>query len=224
MMAFQASDDLEVFRADIRAWLADNCPPEMRDASRAAEDLCWGGKDWVFQSDAQRAWLEACAAEGLTCPTWPTEYGGGGFSRAQEKVWLSELDAIDGRFPLVSFGIWMLGPALLHFGTHEQKLEYLPPICRGEIRWCQGYSEPGSGSDLASVQSKGEDQGDHWLVNGQKVWTSYADKADWIFALIRTDREAPKHRGISFLLIDMDDAGVDTRPIKLISGSSPFCE
>lgn len=223
-MAFQTSNDLDQFRADARAWLDKNCPEEMRDGSRAAEDLCWGGKRWEFQSDAQKRWMEACAEQGLTCPTWPAEYGGAGFTRMQEKVWLTELDRINARLPLVSFGIWMLGPALLHFGTHEQKLEYLPPITRGEVRWCQGYSEPGSGSDLASVQSKGEDKGDHWLVNGQKVWTSYADEADWIFALIRTDRDAPKHKGISFLLIDMDNPGVETRPIKLISGASPFCE
>lgn len=118
----------------------------------------------------------------------------------------------------------MLGPALLHFGTHEQKLQYLPPIARGEIRWCQGYSEPGAGSDLASVQTRAEIDGDMYVVNGQKVWTSYADKADWIFALVRTDREAPKHKGISFVLIDMTTPGVTTRPIRLISGQSPFCE
>ena len=152
------------------------------------------------------------------------EYGGAGLNRAQEKILREEMDRIGARSPLESFGIWMLGPALLHFGTHEQKLQYLPPIARGEIRWCQGYSEPGAGSDLASLQTRGEDRGDHWVVNGQKVWTSYADKADAIFALVRTDPEAKKHLGISFLLIDMDTPGVSTRPIKLISGASPFCE
>ncbi|WP_069300279.1 acyl-CoA dehydrogenase family protein [Neptunicoccus sediminis] len=214
----------EKFRAEIRAWLAENCPVEMQDGDTTADSICWGGRNWTFQSDAQKQWLEVCAKNGLTCPTWPQEFGGAGFDRDQEKIWLSELDRIDARLPLQSFGIWMLGPALLHFGSHEQKLHYLPPITRGEIRWCQGYSEPGAGSDLASVQSKGEDQGDHWLVNGQKVWTSYADKADWIFALIRTDKDAPKHKGISFLLFDMQSEGVSTRPIKLISGASPFCE
>ncbi|MEY8840850.1 acyl-CoA dehydrogenase family protein, partial [Cribrihabitans sp. XS_ASV171] len=128
------------------------------------------------------------------------------------------------RYPLRSFGIWMLGPALLQFGTHDQKLKYLPPIARGEIRWCQGYSEAGAGSDLASLQTKCDDKGDHWLVNGQKIWTSYADQADWIFALVRTDRDALKHKGISFVLIDMASEGVTTRPIRLISGKSPFCE
>jgi alkylation response protein AidB-like acyl-CoA dehydrogenase len=178
----------------------------------------------VFTSDAQKLWLERCAAKGYTVPTWPVEYGGAGLSRDQEKVFHEEMGHINARTPLQSFGIWMLGPALLHFGSHEQKLHYLPPIARGEIRWCQGYSEPGAGSDLANVQTRGEDKGDHWLINGQKIWTSYADKADWIFALVRTDREAPKHKGISFLLCDMEQPGVETRPIKMISGISPFCE
>ncbi|MEO7601838.1 MAG: acyl-CoA dehydrogenase family protein, partial [Sphingomicrobium sp.] len=117
----------------------------------------------------------------------------------------------------------MLGPALLKFGTEEQKRHYLPQIARGEIRWCQGYSEPGAGSDLAGLQTKTEDKGDHWLVNGQKVWTSYADRSDWIFCLVRTSTEA-KQSGISFLLFDMETPGVSTKPILLMSGSSPFCE
>ncbi len=216
--------DLDAFRAELRDWLEENCPEEMRDGQNTEETICWGGKSWEFTSDAQRVWLERCASKGYTVPTWPAEYGGAGMSRDQEKVFHAEMARINARFPLQSFGIWMLGPALLHFGTHEQKLHYLPPIARGEVRWCQGYSEPGAGSDLASVQTKGEDKGDHWVVNGQKVWTSYANKADWIFALVRTDREAPKHKGISFLLIDMASEGVSTRPIKLISGASPFCE
>jgi alkylation response protein AidB-like acyl-CoA dehydrogenase len=139
-------------------------------------------------------------------------------------VLASELRRIKAPMALASFGIWMLGPALLAFGTEEQKQKFLPPIVRGEIRWCQGYSEPGSGSDLASIQTRAEDRGDHWIVNGQKVWTSYADKADWIFCLVRTDPEAPKHLGISFVLFDMASEGVSTRPIALISGKSPFCE
>ncbi|NEK24557.1 acyl-CoA dehydrogenase [Sulfitobacter sp. JBTF-M27] len=215
---------LDGFRAELRAWLEENCPQEMRDGKMTEDGICWGGKNWVFTSDAQKVWLERCAAKGYTVPTWPKEYGGAGLTRDQEKVFYEEMGRINARSPLQSFGIWMLGPALLHFGSHEQKLQYLPPIARGEIRWCQGYSEPGAGSDLANVQTKGEDKGDHWLVNGQKIWTSYADKADWIFALVRTDREAPKHKGISFLLCDMEQPGVETRPIKMISGISPFCE
>ena len=215
---------LDGFRAELRAWLEENCPQEMRDGKMTEDGICWGGKNWVFTSDAQKVWLERCAAKGYTVPTWPKEYGGAGLKRDQEKVFHEEMGRINARSPLQSFGIWMLGPALLHFGSHEQKLHYLPPIARGEIRWCQGYSEPGAGSDLANVQTKGEDKGDHWLVNGQKIWTSYADKADWIFALVRTDRDAPKHKGISFLLCDMEQEGVETRPIKMISGISPFCE
>lgn len=212
------------FRAELRSWLEENCPPEMRDGAMTEEGICWGGKNWVFTSDAQKLWLDRCAAKGYTVPTWPVAYGGAGLTREQEKVFHEEMAAINARIPLQSFGIWMLGPALLHFGSHEQKLHYLPPIARGEIRWCQGYSEPGAGSDLANVQTRGEDKGDHWLINGQKIWTSYADQADWIFALVRTDKDAPKHKGISFLLCDMEQAGVETRPIKMISGISPFCE
>jgi acyl-CoA dehydrogenase len=152
------------------------------------------------------------------------EYGGGGLSRAEAKILREEMQRIKARVPLQSFGIWMLGPALLKYGTHEQKLEHLPKIARGEIRWAQGYSEPNAGSDLAALMTKCEDKGDHWIINGQKIWTSYADKADWIFVLVRTDFDAPKHLGISFVLVDMDQPGVTTKPIKLISGNSPFCE
>lgn len=212
------------FRTDLRDWLEANCPASMRDGSAAEQDICWGGRSWVFQSGAQRAWLERMAARGLTVPTWPEEYGGAGLDRAQEKIFHQEMARINGRIPLQSFGIWMLGPALLQFGTEAQKRAILPAIARGEIRWCQGYSEPGAGSDLASVQTRADDMGDHWRVEGQKVWTSYADKADWIFALVRSDRAAKKHLGITFMLIDMASTGVRTRPIKLISGISPFCE
>jgi alkylation response protein AidB-like acyl-CoA dehydrogenase len=214
----------DAFRTSLRDWLAENCPPETRDGRRGDDTICWGGRNWEFSSDAQRIWLERMVAQHLTVPTWPRQYGGGGLDRAREKIFHEEMAAIDARVPLQSFGIWMLGPALLHFGSEEQKQTYLPAIVKGDIRWCQGYSEPGAGSDLASVQTRAEDMGDHYLVNGQKIWTSYADKADWIFALVRTDRDAPKHKGISFLLIDMATAGVTTRPIRLISGASVFCE
>jgi alkylation response protein AidB-like acyl-CoA dehydrogenase len=164
------------------------------------------------------------AERGWTCPTWPKEYGGGGLNADENRILDAELRRINARPALQSFGIWMLGPALLEYASHEQKLTYLPPICRGEIRWCQGYSEPGYGSDLAGLQTKAEDQGDHYLVNGSKIWTSYADQADWIFCLVRTDPNAPKHEGISFLLFDMASEGVSTSPIQLISGASPFCQ
>jgi acyl-CoA dehydrogenase len=216
--------DLEQFKLETRAWLAENCPAEMRIPMQSEEDACWGGRNWTFQSDAQKLWLERMAAKGWTVPTWPKEYGGAGLSRAEEVVLLKEMARIDARLPLSSFGIWMLGPALLKFGSEAQKAEHLPKIARGEIRWCQGYSEPNAGSDLASLATKAEDKGDYYLVNGQKVWTSYADKADWIFCLVRTDNTGRKHDGISFLLFDMESEGVEARPITLISGKSAFCE
>ena len=215
--------DLDAFRAETRAWLEANCPPEMREPIRDEDDVCWGGRNFVFKNAAQKAWLEACVAKGYTVPDWPKPYGGAGLAPAEAKVWREEMNRIGARPPLSSFGIWMLGPALLQFGTEEQKIHYLGEIARGEIRWCQGYSEPGSGSDLVSLQTFGEDKGDHWIVNGQKIWTSYANKADWIFCLVRTDK-ANKYQGISFLLFDMASEGVSTKPILLISGSSPFCE
>ncbi|MES0871562.1 acyl-CoA dehydrogenase family protein [Pseudovibrio sp. SCP19] len=215
---------LNEFRMETRAWLEENCPQDMRKAVTTEEDICWGGRNWTFKSEAQQQWLERMAERGWTVPSWPKEYGGGGLSGDEVKILKEEMKRIDAMSPLESFGIWMLGPALLKYGSHEQKLEHLPKIARGEIRWCQGYSEPGSGSDLASVQTKGVDMGDHFLVSGQKIWTSYADKADWIFALVRTEPDAKKHKGISFLLFDMTSEGVSTKPIRLISGSSPFCE
>ena len=215
--------DLDQFCEQTRGWLEANCPAEMRQPVRSEKDLCWGGRNWTFQSDAQRQWLEAMAARGWTVPDWPKDYGGGGLSPAEAKVLKEEMARIGARPPLTSFGISMLGPALLKYGSEEQKQRFLPEIARGEIRWCQGYSEPGAGSDLAGLQTKAEDKGDHYLVNGQKVWTSYADEADWIFCLVRTSSES-KHGGISFLLFDMASPGVSTRPILLISGNSPFCE
>jgi alkylation response protein AidB-like acyl-CoA dehydrogenase len=216
--------DLDAFRAETRAWLEANCPAECRGPVESDEDRVWGGRNAVFPTPAHKVWLERMGARGWTAPEWPAEYGGGGLSREQAKVLGSEMRRINAQPPLASFGVWMLGPALLAFGTEEQKQRFLPEIVRGEIRWCQGYSEPGAGSDLAAIQTRAEDRGDHWIVNGQKVWTSYADKADWIFCLVRTDPEAPKHLGISFVLFDMATKGVSTRPITLISGKSPFCE
>jgi len=216
--------DLKAFAMECRKWLEANCPEEMRQPITGEKDICWGGRNWEYSSEAQKVWLERMAAKGWTVPTWPKEYGGAGMSRGEENILKKEMKKIGARSPLDSFGIWMLGPALLKFGTEAQKKEHLPPVARGEIRWCQGYSEPSAGSDLASLATKCEDKGDHFIVNGQKVWTSYADKADWIFCLVRTDNTGKKHHGISFVLFDMDTPGVEARPIKLISGRSPFCE
>ena len=220
--------DLDQFRRNTRAWLEANCPAEMRTPMRSEKDACWGGRQFAFQSAAQKQWLAVMAARGWTVPDWPQEYGGGGLAAAEAKVLREEMAAIGARSPLTSFGIAMLGPALLKYGNEAQKKRFLTEIARGEIRWCQGYSEPGAGSDLAGLQTKADDVsdclgGDHFLVNGQKLWTSYADQADWIFCLVRTSSET-KHGGISFLLFDMASTGVSTRPIRLISGSSPFCE
>jgi alkylation response protein AidB-like acyl-CoA dehydrogenase len=217
------TQDLEAFRTETRAWLEENCPPSMRTPMTVEDDAVWGGRNYKFANPEAKLWLDRMGAKGWTAPTWPAEYGGGGLSADQNRVLQSELKRINARPPLFSFGLWMLGPVLLEYANEEQKREHLPKIVRGEIRWCQGYSEPGAGSDLAGLQTKCEDKGDHWLINGQKVWTSYANYADWCFCLVRTDTSV-KHEGISFVLIDMTTPGVETRPIKLISGSSPFCE
>ena len=217
-------ENLDQFRVETREWLEANCPDDMRQAMRSDEDQCWGGRKWVFSSEGQQLWLERMAAKGWTAPRWPAEYGGGGLSGDEAKVLREEMGRIGARRPLSSFGLDMLGPALLLYATQEQKEQYIPDIINGKIRWCQGYSEPNAGSDLASLRTKAEDMGDYYQINGSKVWTSYADKADWIFCLVRTDFDCPKHEGISFLLFDMASEGVSTKPIKLISGTSPFCE
>jgi len=215
--------DIEAFRRETRAWLQAHCPAEMRRPVASEYDICWGGRHFVFQSEAQRSWMQTMGERGWTVPDWPVAYGGGGLSKEQAAVLRQEMRALGCRSPLDSFGIWMLGPALLMYGTEEQKLEHLPKIARGEIRWCQGYSEPNAGSDLASLATKAEVHDDQLVINGQKIWTSYADQADWIFCLVRTS-VAKKHTGISFVLFDMETPGVSTRPILLISGKSPFCE
>ncbi len=215
--------DLKAFREETRNWLEANCPPSMRTPGGDAE-VVWGGRRQEYVNPESKLWLDRMAERGWTCPTWPKEYGGGGLTADQDKILQQELGNIKARPALQSFGIWMLGPALLEFGNEEQKLKYLPEIVRGEIRWCQGYSEPNHGSDLAALQTRAEDKGDFYLVNGSKIWTSYADEADWIFCLVRTNPDVPKHEGISFLLFDMTSEGVSTSPIELISGSSPFCQ
>ena len=214
--------ELEAFREEARDWLEANCPPSMRQPGNENETV-WGGRRAVYANPDSKIWLDRMAEKGWTAPTWPKKYGGGGLTAAQARVLQSEMGKIHARAPLFSFGLWMLGPVLLEYASEEQKLRFLPQITRGEIRWCQGYSEPGAGSDLAGLQTRAVDDGDHFVINGQKVWTSYADEADWIFCLVRTDT-SHKHEGISFILFDMESEGVEARPIRLISGSSPFCE
>ncbi len=214
--------ELDAFRTEVRDWLKANYPPQLEGAGNWNQDAIWGGRKFANSDDPQIAWMRKVAGRGWTAPTWPEKYGGGGLT--PDKARIVEQELAHYRTPLASFGIWMLGPVLLEFANEAQKAEHLPRIIKGEIRWCQGYSEPGAGSDLAGLQTRCEDKGDHWLINGQKIWTSYANFADWCFCLVRTDPAAEKHQGISFVLIDMATPGVETRPIKLISGESPFCE
>lgn len=216
--------DTATFRQQTRDWLEHNCPASMREPMQSDADVCWGGRNWVFQSEDQQLWLEHMAERGWTTPTWPKAYGGGGLSNPEANILREEMQRIGARLPLESFGISMLGPVLLKYGSEAQKQQYIPDIVQGKIRWCQGYSEPGAGSDLASLQTRAEDHGDHFVVNGSKIWTSYGDKADWIFCLVRTTKDESKHHGISFVLFDMTTPGVTTKPIQLISGASPFCE
>jgi alkylation response protein AidB-like acyl-CoA dehydrogenase len=216
-------DALTEFREETREWLEENCPESMRTPMHE-DDAVWGGRNATYKNPDSKVWLDRMGAKGWTCPTWPKEYGGGGLNKEEARILQEELGRINARQVLTSFGISMLGPVLVEMGTEEQKQEHLPKIVRGEIRWCQGYSESGAGSDLASLQTKAVLDGDDYIINGAKVWTSYADHADWIFCLVRTDTEVPKHNGISFILFDMDDPGIKTTPIKLISGNSPFCE
>ncbi|MEO2182764.1 MAG: acyl-CoA dehydrogenase family protein [bacterium] len=214
---------LENFRKETRDWLEDNCPASMRTRMVTGEDLGGGRKRKSTNPDAY-VWLERMAEKGWTAPTWPKEYGGGGLPKDEFLILLEELQRIKARPPLGGMGTTMIGPTLLEYGTEDQKQRHLPSIIKGDIAWCQGYSEPGAGSDLASLQTKAEDKGDYYLVNGSKVWTSGAMHADWIFCLVRTNPQAPKHEGISFLLFSMDSPGVSVKPIEMLNGHSPFCQ
>ncbi len=216
---------LETFREQTRAWLEEHAPASLRNTNnvRGRADY-WGGRKAKDAPADVRRWCEVMAERGWTAPTWPKEYGGGGLSAAQARVLHQERRRLGLPEPLIGFGLKMIGPTLLQFGNEAQKQEHIPKIIRGEIRWCQGYSEPGSGSDLASLQTRALLEDDRYVINGQKVWTSYADKSDWIFCLVRTDTTVKKQAGITFILFDMEQPGVSVRPIPLISGASPFCE
>ena len=209
---------LETFRLETRNWLADNCPP----GARGPGEISNGSTKIDIKDSDTRVWIERMVEKGWTVPSWPKAYGGGGLSTDEVIVLLQEMKAISARPALSSFGTSMIGPTLLEYGTEEQKQRHLPRIARAEVEWCQGYSEPGSGSDLASLQTRAVLEGDQFIINGQKTWTSGAHNADWMFILVRTDKDAPKHEGISFMLLPMDQPGVDVRPIPLISGVSTF--
>jgi acyl-CoA dehydrogenase len=216
-------EDLEQFRSEVHEWLAANCPESQRQPMTPDQQY-WGGRQGKYPSDDARLWFERMRDKGWIVAEWPTEYGGGGLSEQHGRIIKQEMKRIKARTPLYGIGIWMLGPALLEYGTEEQKQQHIPAIINGEIRWAQGYSEPGSGSDLASLQTRAEDLGDHFLVNGSKIWTTNADKSDWIFCLVRTNPHVKKQEGISFLLIDMANEGISATPIDLISGESEFCQ
>ena len=212
--------ELEEFRADTRAWLQENCPAGARGPGPVSN----GSSKIEITDPDTLLWLERMIEKGWTVPNWPTEYGGGGLNKDQYLVLLQEMAAIRARPALSSFGTSMIGPTLLEYGTEDQKQRHLTRIAQAEVEWCQGYSEPGSGSDLASLSTRADDKGDHYIINGQKIWTSGAQHADWMFCLVRTDPDAPKHEGISFVLLPMDQPGVTVRPIRLISGESRFNE
>ena len=213
----QTSED--AFRTEVRQFLATNFPDELKGTGNMMAGLD-GPTD---ENPVQKKWREAVGGRGWGTPTWPKEYGGGGLTKGQARIIEHEFAKVGAYNPIGGMGVMMFGPTLLEYGDERQKLEHIPPICRGEIRWCQGYSEPNAGSDLANLQTFAVDKGDHYLINGQKTWTSGGQWADKCFAIVRTDR-SDKHKGISFMLIDMDAPGVEVRPITMISGTSPFCE
>jgi len=214
---------LSKFREELRFWLSENCPESIKKPMLQSE-LPSGGKRTTYKNPETKVWLDRMALKGYTAPTWPKEYGGAGLNSDEVNILKEEMSRIQARPALMGMGLSMIGPALLEYGSDEQKAEHLPKIASGEIWWCQGYSEPNSGSDLASLQTKAVVDGDDYIINGQKVWTSGANNADWIFCLVRTDFEASKHNGITFILFDMTTPGISVKPILLISGLSPFCE
>jgi alkylation response protein AidB-like acyl-CoA dehydrogenase len=207
-------DELEAFRAEVAGWLAEHYPAILRHPQADAQAVAAAEQDWLRQR-ATRGWL---------APTWPPEYGGAGYDAERARVLARELRRAGVRPPPLRAGLSLLGPVLLARGSETQKRRHLPGIARDEVRWCQGYSEPGAGSDLASLTTRATLDGEHYVVDGQKIWTSHADQADWMFCLVRTDPDAPKHEGISFLLIDMKSPGIAVAPIRLISGPSAFCQ
>ncbi len=218
------STDPNVFAEELAAWLEEHAPRSLWHTVSTPFQGHWGGRDGGFPSEDHRIWFETCLALGWTAPTWPRIYGGGGMSADCHRVFRQALVDRGLPLPLVGFGLTMIGPILLAEGNDAQKMEHLPKIVVGDIRWCQGYSEPDAGSDLANLRCRARLDGDEYVVDGQKIWTSHAELSDWIFCLVRTNTEGKKQAGITFLLIDMRSPGITVRPIELISGSSPFCE
>jgi alkylation response protein AidB-like acyl-CoA dehydrogenase len=217
-MADFGGTDLEAFRGEVREWIAANFPAALKGRPNPMMR-----EERNKPSAEQEQWRKAMGEKGWGVPTWPAAYGGGGLSGGEARVIQQELNRAGAYNPIGGMGVMMFGPTLLEYGTEAQKQEHIPPIVRGDLQWCQGFSEPGAGSDLASLQCKAEDKGDRFVINGQKIWTSGAQFADWCFCLVRTDT-SKKHEGISFVLFTMHQPGVEVRPIPLIAGNSPFCE
>ncbi|MFF7275020.1 acyl-CoA dehydrogenase family protein [Streptomyces griseorubiginosus] len=209
--------ETETFRAEVRTFLAENLPPDWKGIGALDEDAAWS-----FARDWRRRLVE----RGFLSLTWPERYGGLGLSKLHQVVLMEELALAGVPFglPQDTFGVKMLANTLLRWGTEEQKSHFLPRILSGQDTWCQGYSEPDAGSDLASLKTRAVRDGDQWVIDGQKVWTSGAHHSDWIFVLARTNRDAPKHRGISFLLVPLDQPGVEVRPFRMMSGQLHFNE
>lgn len=212
---------LQTFAEEARRWLEDTCPASLRGSREA---VTGGGSKAPISDPEHQRYFDAMYERGWTVPSWPREYGGAGLNAAEHHTLRTVMAEVGAPAPLMGMGTTMIGPTLLELGNGEQNTEHLPKIASGSIRWCQGYSEPGAGSDLASLKTRADDHGDHFVINGSKIWTSGAHFADWIFCLVRTDLHAPKHEGISFVLFSMDQPGVTVKPIRLISGASPFCE
>lgn len=213
------SATLNDFREETRQWLAENCPA----GARGPGFIPWGSSKIELEPETQ-LWLDRMAEKGWTVPTWPTEYGGASVSKEEYLVIQEEMRRIEARPALTGRGINYIGPTILEFGTDQQKAKWLPRFAGGDGGWCMGYSEPAAGSDLANLQMKCVDEGDVYRLNGMKIWTSDGIYGDWIFCLVRTGPDVPKHEGISLVLVNMDQPGVRVRPIALLNGSSPFCE
>ena len=214
--------DHDAFRETVRDWLKRNFPASLANKFNAATV-----EDSSEFADELELWRDRLAEKGWGAPTWPEPYGGAGLSHPQAKIIDEEMDRVGAFNPipkLAGMGVTMVGPTVLEYGTEDQKARHLPGMASGQVRWCLGLSEPNAGSDLASLRTKAEDEGDRFVINGQKIWTSGADISQWCGALVRTDPAAAKRDGISFVLLPMDQPGVATKPIQLISGKSPFCE
>jgi alkylation response protein AidB-like acyl-CoA dehydrogenase len=205
-LAFSPED--LAFRDTVRAFIAENYPAHLRGKQDEGEELA--KEDFL-------SWHRTLAKQGWIAPAWPKDYGGTGWTPTQRYIWSEECARAD-CIAIMPFGINMVGPVIYTFGTPEQKARFLPDILSGDVWWCQGYSEPGAGSDLASLKTKAAREGDYYIVNGQKTWTTLAQHADWIFCLVRTDPAAKPQEGISFLLIDMKSPGITVRPIITLGG------